>query len=177
MTTVNDLYGQQGQSQSLDKNLVRELSDRREAPRSSWTRRCRGAWNPTIFRQGHRERRSFYNKQVRQAPRKDSIRECYWGLVVTDIVDALAVLQPVHDESDGIDGCVSLEVAPALAPPEQGPRSTTPRHREPPPGHAASLKAVALPPYDLNRLFSAPARPPSFSRSRQAPRASCHRHY
>jgi len=35
--------------------------------------------------------------------------------VITDIVDALAVLRPVHDESGGTDGFVSLEVGPALA--------------------------------------------------------------
>src|ERR1700722_1558023 len=36
-------------------------------------------------------------------------------MVITDITDALAVLRPVHDASDGVDGYVSLEVAPALA--------------------------------------------------------------
>ena len=35
--------------------------------------------------------------------------------MITDITDALAVLRPVHDASDGVDGFVSLEVAPALA--------------------------------------------------------------
>jgi transaldolase len=35
--------------------------------------------------------------------------------VIKDIHDALAILRPVYDSSDGVDGYVSVEVAPALA--------------------------------------------------------------
>ena len=39
----------------------------------------------------------------------------YWGLVVTDIEDALKLTRPIYDESDGLDGYVSVEVDPGLA--------------------------------------------------------------
>ena len=51
-----------------------------------------------------------------------AIEEAYWDLVVTDIRDTLAILRPVYDESDGIDGYVSVEVDPASP--------ATPRHIE-----------------------------------------------
>ena len=35
--------------------------------------------------------------------------------MIDDIVDALAVLRPTFDASDGTDGFVSIEVAPELA--------------------------------------------------------------
>jgi transaldolase len=44
-----------------------------------------------------------------------SVEDAYWEMVVSDIEDALQILRPVHDSSDGVDGYVSLEVAPALA--------------------------------------------------------------
>ncbi len=43
------------------------------------------------------------------------VTEAYWDLVVEDIRGALEVLRPVHDASDGLDGYVSVEVAPDLA--------------------------------------------------------------
>ncbi|MGH9274323.1 MAG: transaldolase [Acidimicrobiales bacterium] len=44
-----------------------------------------------------------------------SVGDAYWDLVVSDIVGALALLRPVYDSSDGVDGFVSVEVAPDLA--------------------------------------------------------------
>jgi transaldolase len=44
-----------------------------------------------------------------------SVDDAYWALVTSDITDALRILRPVHDESGGVDGFVSLEVAPDLA--------------------------------------------------------------
>ncbi len=44
-----------------------------------------------------------------------SVEEAYWVMATTDIKDALAMLRPTYDESDGEDGFVSLEVSPALA--------------------------------------------------------------
>ena len=36
-------------------------------------------------------------------------------MAIADIEAALRILRPVHDESGGVDGFVSLEVAPDLA--------------------------------------------------------------
>jgi transaldolase len=44
-----------------------------------------------------------------------SVGDAYWDLVTTDIGGALALLRPVYDGSDGLDGFVSVEVAPDLA--------------------------------------------------------------
>ena len=44
-----------------------------------------------------------------------SISDAYWELVVDDVRDALALLRPTFNDSDGLDGFVSIEVAPDLA--------------------------------------------------------------
>ena len=41
--------------------------------------------------------------------------EAYWELVITDTVAACDLLEPVHRSSRGLDGYVSVEVAPDLA--------------------------------------------------------------
>lgn len=41
--------------------------------------------------------------------------DAYWAMVTADIEDALALLRPVYDASEGADGFVSVEVAPELA--------------------------------------------------------------
>src|SRR5690606_7171204 len=41
--------------------------------------------------------------------------DAYWAAVTKDIADALDILAPVHEASDGLDGYVSLELAPDLA--------------------------------------------------------------
>ena len=44
-----------------------------------------------------------------------SVETSYWELVKHDIEAALALLRPIYDTSDGLDGYVSIEVAPDLA--------------------------------------------------------------
>jgi transaldolase len=44
-----------------------------------------------------------------------SVGDAYWDLVTSDIEGALRLLRPVYDSSDGVDGYVSVEVAPDLA--------------------------------------------------------------
>ena len=44
-----------------------------------------------------------------------SVEDAYWQLVVADVIDALAVLRPLYDSTNGADGFVSVEVAPELA--------------------------------------------------------------
>jgi transaldolase len=113
MTKLHDLYEQQGQSPWLD-NLRRDyLRGGRLAELVS--QGIRGVTsNPTIFAKAI-ESGSDYDEQFGELLGSHTVEEAYWELVVTDIRDALAVLRPVHDSSDGIDGFVSLEVAPGLA--------------------------------------------------------------
>jgi transaldolase len=44
-----------------------------------------------------------------------TVTDAYWDLVTSDIEGALALLRPVYDATDGLDGFVSVEVAPDLA--------------------------------------------------------------
>jgi transaldolase len=44
-----------------------------------------------------------------------TVDDAYWDLVTSDIRGALDLLRPVYDASDGVDGFVSVEVAPDLA--------------------------------------------------------------
>jgi transaldolase len=113
MTTLQDLYTQQGQSPWLD-NLRRDYL-RQGKLQQLVDEGIRGVTsNPTIFAKAI-EGGDFYDEQFAKLLEKHPVTECYWEMVITDIIDALAVLRPVYDESDGVDGYVSLEVAPALA--------------------------------------------------------------
>jgi transaldolase len=113
MTKLNDLYGQQGQSPWLD-NLRRDYL-RNGRLQGLVDQGIRGVTsNPTIFAKAI-EAVDDYDEQFSKLLEKHGVTESYWELVITDITDALAVLRPVHDQSDGVDGYVSVEVAPALA--------------------------------------------------------------
>ncbi len=113
MTKLHDLYEQGGQSPWLD-NLRRDYLHNgrlaelvREGIRGLTS-------NPTIFAKAI-ESTDDYDEQFGDLLASHTVEEAYWELVVTDIRDALAVLAPVHESSGGIDGYVSLEVAPSLA--------------------------------------------------------------
>ena len=70
--------------------------------------------NPTIFQKAI-SAGSHYDEQFRSLMEVHTVEDAYWALVMADIEDALEVLRPVHDESGGADGFVSLEVSPAIA--------------------------------------------------------------
>jgi len=71
--------------------------------------------NPTIFQKAI-EGGSDYDDQFRSlVKRHASLEDAYWDMVVDDITNALAILRPVHDESGGEDGFVSIEIDPGLA--------------------------------------------------------------
>ena len=113
MTTLNDLFDQQGQSPWLD-NLRRDwLEDGTLAGLVS--EGIRGVTsNPTIFAKAI-EGQGTYDEQFGGLIKSKSVEDAYWDLVVDDIQAALVILRPVYDDSDGGDGFVSVEVAPALA--------------------------------------------------------------
>lgn len=113
MTNLHELYDAQGQSPWID-NLSRP------AIRSGYLARLvadgiRGVTsNPTIFQKAMTGS-SDYDEQFRSLLASHSVEEAYWEMVFSDITDALEVLHPVHEASDGADGFVSLELAPSLA--------------------------------------------------------------
>jgi transaldolase len=113
MSTLHELYEHGGQSPWVD-NLQRDwltgghLSEMVAAGVRGVTS------NPTIFAkaiQGEKD----YDDQFRSLLPGAGVEAAYWELVVKDIEDALGVLRPTYDASNGGDGFVSLEVAPALA--------------------------------------------------------------
>jgi transaldolase len=113
MTRLNDLFGQQGQSPWLD-NLRRDWIQEGTLA-SLVSDGIRGVTsNPTIFAKAI-EGQDTYDEQFRSLIGTKSVEDAYWDLVITDIDDALAILRPVFDTSDGTDGFVSVEVAPSLA--------------------------------------------------------------
>ena len=114
MTKLHELYERQGQSPWLD-NLKRGYITSGELKRMV-SDGIRGLTsNPTIFAKAI-EGSTDYDEQFRSlAKQGQSIEDAYWSMVVADIAAACDILRPVHDESGGEDGFVSIEVAPALA--------------------------------------------------------------
>jgi transaldolase len=114
MTKLQDLSAEFGQSPWLD-NLKRGWITGGELAR--WVEAgVRGVTsNPTIFQKaiagGHHYDEQFGELVAGGA----SVEDSYWEMVKTDIEDALRILRPVHDDSDGVDGFVSVELAPELA--------------------------------------------------------------
>jgi len=114
MTKLDDLYRDGGQSPWLD-NLRRDwIAD---GTLADWVARgVRGLTsNPSIFQKAI-EGQAVYDEQFELLVTAGTpVEDAYWELVIRDITDALALLRPVHDDSDGLDGYVSVEVAPSLA--------------------------------------------------------------
>ncbi len=113
-------------------NRLTQLFD--EAGQSPWLDNLRRGWitsgelqqrvgdgvrgltsNPSIFEKAMSSS-DAYDDQLRQLVDGGmGVEETYWSLVTRDIEDALAILRPVYDESDALDGYVSVEVDPGLA--------------------------------------------------------------
>lgn len=111
---LHQLHREQGQSPWLD-NLRRGWITDGELAR--WRDRgVRGITsNPTIFQKAI-EGSPDYDDQFNELARSGgNIEAAYWELVTKDVESALEIFRPVYDESGGVDGFVSLEVAPGLA--------------------------------------------------------------
>ena len=114
MSRLHDLFDHEGQSPWLD-NIRRGWITSGELER--WIARgVRGLTsNPSIFQkaiQGSAE----YDQQFTEAIGSGlDVEASYWELVTSDISAALDILRPVYDQSEGLDGYVSVEVDPGLA--------------------------------------------------------------
>jgi len=119
MTRLHDLFDRQGQSPWID-NLTR-IGLQSGQLGQLMAQGVRGVTsNPTIFQKAMTGS-AAYDDQFRELLRSKSVEEAYWAMVFDDIRSALAAMRPVYDASDGVDGFVSLELAPALA--HDGPAS------------------------------------------------------
>jgi len=105
---------EQGQSPWLD-NLRRGWLTNGEL--AGWVERgIRGLTsNPSIFAKAISSGTDYDEQFGELVEAESSVLGAYWDLVVQDIQGALALLRPVYDASDGVDGFVSVEVAPDLA--------------------------------------------------------------
>ncbi|MGH9268812.1 MAG: transaldolase family protein, partial [Acidimicrobiales bacterium] len=113
MTRLHDLFARQGQSPWID-NLSRPALGSGALQRMV-ERGARGVTsNPTIFQKAITAT-ADYDEQFRSLIATMPVSDAYWAMVVDDIRDACTVLAPVHQDSDGCDGFVSLELAPDLA--------------------------------------------------------------
>jgi transaldolase len=114
MGHLKDLYTGYGQSPWLD-NIKRGWITSGDLER--WVERgVRGLTsNPTIFQKAIADSADYDEQFHDLIADGRSVEDSYWELVGHDIEDALRILRPVHDTSDGLDGRVSVEVAPGLA--------------------------------------------------------------
>jgi transaldolase len=114
MTKLERLHSEHGQSPWLDnvtRGYLRDGTLERMVGDG-----IRGVTaNPTIFTKAI-VGSSDYDEQFSALTAAGSpVEDAYWQMVVDDITAALAVLRPVYDASDGIDGFASIEVAAELA--------------------------------------------------------------
>src|ERR1700761_8272556 len=79
--------------------------------------------NPTIFASAL-AKGNAYDEQLKDlGARKVSVEESSRMITTYDIRWAADVLRPVYDKTDGLDGRVSIEVDPRLAPDTPPPRA------------------------------------------------------
>jgi transaldolase len=71
--------------------------------------------NPSIFQKAISSGADYDEQFGDLVAGGTTVADAYWQLVTADIEGALALLRPVYDSSDGVDGFVSVEVAPDLA--------------------------------------------------------------
>ncbi len=119
---LHDLYAQHGQSPWLD-NLKRGYitSGQLVAIRESGVRGLTS--NPSIFQKAIQGSADYDEQFSEIATDQGPIIDDYWSLVIRDIHGACDVFSRVYDESDGVDGYVSVEVDPSLA--HDGPGTET----------------------------------------------------
>ena len=110
---LHELYAIHGQSPWID-NLTRTMIASGHL-RDVVDRGVRGVTsNPTIFAKAF-EAGTDYDEAFADLVQVHSVEDAYWELVIDDVLHTLEILRPVHEESRGTDGFVSIEVAPAIA--------------------------------------------------------------
>ncbi len=119
MGTLHDVYDNEGQSPWLD-NLRRGWMSNGEL--QAWlVRGVRGLTsNPSIFAKAMIDTDDYDAELAELVAKGVSVEDAYWELVVGDIRQAMALLDPIHQSSRGEDGYVSVEVSPTLANNEAG---------------------------------------------------------
>ena len=113
-TRLQRLHVEQGQSPWLDSLSRRQLHDGSLADLVN--KGIRGVTaNPTTFAAAVKDS-DLYDEQFDWLRSVGcTVEEAHWELVITDTIAACELLRPVHRATNGMDGFVSVEVAPHLA--------------------------------------------------------------
>ena len=105
----------QGQSIWLD-TISRGMVTSGELRRLAWSDRVAGVTsNPTIFEKAMGHEPEYEEAARKLAAQGMSAEDIYWELAIEDIQAAADVLRATYNLTDGCDGYVSLECAPAVA--------------------------------------------------------------
>jgi transaldolase len=87
-----------------------------ELRRLAWNDRVAGVTsNPTIFEKAMGHGAEYEAPARKLAEQRKSAEDIYWALAIEDIQGAADILRAIYDLTDGCDGYVSLECAPAVA--------------------------------------------------------------
>lgn len=118
MSTQNPIVAignQYGQSIWMD-NLSRDIIESGELKQSIDDKGIRGITsNPAIFEKAIAGNKIYDDAIEAGIKASRSVQEIYEDLVFTDITNACDIFLPVYEETDGLDGYVSIEVPPNLA--------------------------------------------------------------
>jgi len=119
MGLLHDLHDHGGQSPWLD-NLRRGYLRSGEL-QAYVDRGVRGITsNPSIFQKAIADSDDYDDQFAELLGGGSTVEDAYWRMVTDDIAEAVAVLRPVYDASDGVDGYVSVEVDPGLSKDTEG---------------------------------------------------------
>ena len=112
---ILEIENQYGQSIWMD-NLSRDIIESGELKQSIADKGIRGITsNPSIFEKAIVGNK-IYDEAIEAGIKADkSVVEIYEDLIFTDIRNACDIFMPVYEESNGLDGYVSIEVPPDLA--------------------------------------------------------------
>ena len=106
---------QYGQSIWMD-NLSRDIIESGELKQSINDKGIRGITsNPAIFEKAIAGNKIYDSAIESGIKANKSVQEIYEDLIFTDIRNACDIFMPVYEETDGLDGYVSIEVPPNLA--------------------------------------------------------------
>ena len=104
-----------GQSLWLD-NITRDLLDQGTLKEYIHTLSVTGLTsNPTIFEQAIKNS-TAYDRDIRGKLKEGKSEEqIFFELALADLIRAADLFRPIYDQTNGVDGWVSLEVSPLLA--------------------------------------------------------------
>ena len=71
--------------------------------------------NPTIFDHAIKNSAAYDSAISRKLTKRESTEDIFFELALEDLTRAADLFRPIHEETNGVDGWVSLEVSPTLA--------------------------------------------------------------